>query len=537
MSTHQRSSKSGGVKKDKPVKGRESTRHRHHGDLKYTLQRTKSINNKNEQSVAKKHKHDNENSPAVPAGATPQKTESKAQDRNQQARAAFKHKRNVPAPRFAALVHGNAFEGVSAAFAFADCFFLAVLMDCKAKLAAYEGVGEKECSEERVCIFKVLNVGFLLVSTVEFFLRISVTKAGVLKDTGFLLNSVLTWFFGWLLVLLDYAMGGNDKIFWLTSLRVFRIVHVMRAVKLVGRNQYLKEVWLLIRGFHASIRTLVCSTLLLSVTIYVFAVVGTSLIGHSNKSSWTDQESLLRAERFDSLFTSILTLIRLLFADDSFDIMEAVSKEWPRSNIYFATFIGIAVFVVSNLIVAVIVEHALSITASDEEDVAHEKIQEKHKLMGRLADIFQELDRDGTGFVTFEEFVTSFHCEQMKYMLQSLDFDEKDLIDLFKTLDDDNAGCLNLDEFLVRMGRLSEEPCAKDFLSLMKLAQSCVDLAKLVAADDEANAPAAITDASGSQTEVKMGQLSGEVSLLNLQLKTLKPKWIDRMAHYRGSGS
>jgi len=421
------------------------------------------------------------------------------------------------------------FEAVVTVLACIHCIMLAFWMNCRSKQPPNFDA-EEACSETAQKVWMAITLMFLALAVVEWCLRLYAFGVSSFRDMAFLMDSATIWGFGVVMYLI-VVIAGNDEIAWLQSLQVFRILRVMRNVKIVGQNKYFKGIWLLIRGMVASIRTLVCSAILIAVTIYCFAVVGTGIIGHANKTSWTDRSAVVYAERFDSLFTSILTLIRILFSDGSFDIMLAIGEEFWAIHIYFMLFIGIAVFVVTNLIVAVIVENALHITASDEEFRAHEKQLAKQQLMERLIDIFQELDKDDSGFITFEEFINSFKVEQMKYMLQSLDFDEKDLIELFKTLDDENVGCLNLDEFMIRMGRLTEDPTAKDFLSLQKLAQSCMDLAKIVAADQKAttgNTETAWYEESG----LKILKLSAEMDDLNTTLVQLKPRWVDRMNNY-----
>jgi hypothetical protein len=93
--------------------------------------------------------------------------------------------------------------------------------------------------------------------------------------------------------------------------------------------------------------------------------------------------------------------------------------------------------------------------------------------MSGLTDLFSQLDSDGSGSITFEEFLMALKFEKLKVMLQSLDYDEKDLIGLFKLMDDEGEGQLGLSEFMYGMSRLQGEPRAKDFLALMNMSEQC----------------------------------------------------------------
>lgn len=60
--------------------------------------------------------------------------------------------------------------------------------------------------------------------------------------------------------------------------------------------------------------------------------------------------------------------------------------------------------VLFNLVTAVIVEHAFEAAKQDEEMVANQKKEEKTRTLVDLEGLFRELDEDGSGELSREEF-------------------------------------------------------------------------------------------------------------------------------------
>ena len=73
--------------------------------------------------------------------------------------------------------------------------------------------------------------------------------------------------------------------------------------------------------------SLISSTILFCVTIYSFSLLFVALIGMRPKDEWPDQETLIYSERFESVYASLHTLIRIFAADDAFGIIWPLVKD------------------------------------------------------------------------------------------------------------------------------------------------------------------------------------------------------------------
>merc|ERR1711972_688934 len=70
----------------------------------------------------------------------------------------------------------------------------------------------------------------------------------------------------------------------------------------------------------------------------------------------------------------------------------------------FLLFIIFTIFAVVNIVTGVFVESTLQSNTKDREVVVHEEMQEKKEYLQNMADIFEEMDEDGKGTISMDEF-------------------------------------------------------------------------------------------------------------------------------------
>jgi len=76
------------------------------------------------------------------------------------------------------------------------------------------------------------------------------------------------------------------------------------------------------------------------------------------------------------------------------------------------------------------------------------QLAQEKKDLKHLKNLFQELDGDGSGLVSVEEFEASFDIPSCKAKLGSFGFSEQQLKKLFRILDADGEGELSIKEFV-----------------------------------------------------------------------------------------
>lgn len=155
-------------------------------------------------------------------------------------------------------------------------------------------------------------------------------------------------------------------------LQVLRALRVLRVFRLITLAPSLKRVVGALIGALPGMGSIV---LLLSLVIYVFAVMATHLYGAS------------MPDKFGSLGISIFTLFQLVTLDGwSGEIVRPAMEQHPYAWVFFITFILVTSFTVFNLFIGVVVN------AMQAEHEA-EQVEKTGRPPVSMDDLMQELKR------------------------------------------------------------------------------------------------------------------------------------------------
>lgn len=317
--------------------------------------------------------------------------------------------------------------------------------------------------------FNVLEHIFVLFFFVEWCLRMIAFGWTWVFELNNFMDTVLVFFTGILLKWVLEPLGvdiGQYRMF--TVLRALRLVRLVRSVRL---EESFKELWILIHGLLTCLRPLCWVLVIFYIILYVFGVLATELIGYSD--AWedaSDDDSEYIQSLFGDLMRSTFTMFQLTTLDTYFNnIIRPVMKRQPHLGMFFIGFVLLTVFVFWNLITAVIVETAFAISKQDQESIAKEVQNEKKDELKSLADIFLEIDKDGSGDLNKQEFFGALNNPKIRNLISLLELSRKDLQDTWEILDmADQDGKLTIKEFTNGMRRMKGAASAKDIIDVCK---------------------------------------------------------------------
>ena len=118
--------------------------------------------------------------------------------------------------------------------------------------------------------------------------------------------------------------------------------------------------------------------LLLSLAVYVYAVLGYHLFGAVDPARWGD------------LGTAVRTLFEALTLEGWLEFQAAVIGQVPLAWLFFGSYILIAVFIVVNLFIAVILNNLEAVKAEHAAEEMHEPDADE-ALLRRVEAIRSEL--------------------------------------------------------------------------------------------------------------------------------------------------
>jgi len=171
------------------------------------------------------------------------------------------------------------------------------------------------------------------------------------------------------------------------------------------------------------------------------------------ESLFADCEQCVRAT--STVMHANLLLFKTVIAGDSWGLIAVpVIENNPATAIIFMGSLLTLVFGVLNLIVAVIVDTFAEARQRDVLNLAEEMEDNVAADQKFLESIFQRIDADGSGQVTFEELLEGARRDpQFQSRLRVMDIDEADLQQLFEMIDVHGEGEIAPSEFIAPLTR------------------------------------------------------------------------------------
>ena len=242
--------------------------------------------------------------------------------------------------------------------------------------AAVLGMGTSPALQQRYdVLFNIVNWGALAIFIIEMLLKMLATKptfTGYFKD-------------GWNIfdfIIIAAALVPATGNFVLIA-RMARLLRVLHLVSVIG------ELRVVVDALVRSIPNVFHVITLLSIIIYIYAILGYEIFGESDPDNW------------GSLGTSLLTLFNIITLEGWIDIAEAAYEHHPMAWIYFVSFITVETFIVINLFIAIIVN-------SLEQEEKEQRKDDQAESLAKHEDIMREIQETRSALKQLEKRIDNY---------------------------------------------------------------------------------------------------------------------------------
>lgn len=233
-------------------------------------------------------------------------------------------------------------------------------------------------------------------------------------------------------------------------LRCFRAGRVVKLAPFIKTNPFFKELRLMIYGTFACLRGLLWASVMLVSIMYLFGMVFMGAATTYLKDAESgDKTARLLVKWYGSLPITLRTLFRVISGGaDWFDASEGLWRVHVLYGILFTAFIHLMVFGVLNVLVGVFVDSAMATASMDAEILAREAEIERQVLLERATVVLTNIDADGSGTVTWEEFEANLSDPELVEFLDAMNINAQETQDLFDMVDSDGSGHVDINEFM-----------------------------------------------------------------------------------------
>merc|ERR1712136_167762 len=188
---------------------------------------------------------------------------------------------------------------------------------------------------------------------------------------------------------------------------------------------------------------------------YLFAVVflnfATTYVGTRPNQ---DENFEMGTTFFSSMGMTLLTLIMSILGGVSWWDVEKVFLEIsPFCAVLLVLYVALMMLALLNIVTGIFVNDSIEVAQSDRDIRTFTELSRKRHCMEELQSIFHEIDHDGSGTITYDEFKSAISKDEVHALFETLGLGISDDLKIFKALDIDGNSHLEIEEFV--MGCLS----------------------------------------------------------------------------------
>lgn len=254
---------------------------------------------------------------------------------------------------------------------------------------------------------------------------------------------------------LVYISDGSGS---LSALRVLRVLRVARVLRLL---RFFRPLWLLVIGAVDAMRALLWAWVLISILIYIFAILLTRTVGFPHKEADAEIDRY-----FGNILYSSFTLFQVMTLEGWPTVARKAMEFEPWTWMVFVAFLLITTFSIMNMIVSVIVDSTLE--AALDQKLQAMRDQEYHTSMAtvKVDEVFRRADGNGDGHITKEELMQALLKPDVRLYLREVGIDITNAEFIFDVVDYDGSGKLEYKEFAMALVKARGEAKAQDVLAL-----------------------------------------------------------------------
>jgi len=227
-----------------------------------------------------------------------------------------------------------------------------------------------------------------------------------------------------------------------SMLRMMRVIRIFRVVRVVRLLKFFRPLRVLVSSIQATLKSLLSAVILLSLIMYIFAVVFTQSAADASGSGELDAH-------FGSLRRSVLTLLMSISNGISWQIVfEPLAERHWAYGICFVAYVTFCTFAVLNVMTGQFCQSAIETVKKDDEIMYSEHLANTEFYGRKLKTLFSSIVEDSEGGFTLETFEQHLQDDRVAAYFHSLDITTRDAWKLFRLLNRDGDKVIAMDEFI-----------------------------------------------------------------------------------------
>jgi len=272
--------------------------------------------------------------------------------------------------------------------------------------------------------------------------------------------------FGWTDVLVSVTDTGSGGLRLASSLRLFRLLRVVRSIQGV---KVLAGLWVVIQGLLDSYRTVLWVAFALWVFIFCF---GAALCVLGGQDRFAFEFWYLGHTYVGSVLRAMLTMLQVATFDRwAADVARPLFHVAPMATPVLFLCIFVVSFGTLNILVAVMVERISVITADRRTHADQARVRMEAYMLESMVEDLHANDKDGSGDISQKEFKKIIRIPALVKKLGLLGITVEEAESLFEIMDVNHSGTVTPEEFIAGLQKVKGQAKGQDMVQLICYAQ------------------------------------------------------------------
>jgi len=253
--------------------------------------------------------------------------------------------------------------------------------------------------------------------------------------------------------------SGNSFSQSASMAKVVKMLRIARLMRILRMVRFLAPIRIMATMIVGSMVSLLWLFILIFAVMYVFAIVLTQGATDSLRPANNSPLSSNRAGKIKGSFGDVPVSMYTLFMSMTGGVSwgEPGKAAEDLGWVYFCIFLFFMFFTtfsVLNIVTGVFVDGAIQHANSDRSLQAQKALEIKEQYAQALMELLDEIDTDGSGFISREEWDEAIKDDHIVALMEGLQIDARSTETLFQVLDTQNTSYVEIREFVDGMMRL-----------------------------------------------------------------------------------
>jgi len=255
-------------------------------------------------------------------------------------------------------------------------------------------------------------------------------------------------------------------------LRMLRLMKMLKLLRMVRLLRMFRELRLILGSIFACVTSMLWTGVLILAITYLFGIAFIQACTAYLQLPDDNIDPRVRAsieEFWSSAPRSILSLYMASLGGTDWDLMAEPLWHVGFGGAYyflFLIYIAVFTFVVMNVISSIFLESILSMADNDHQLNMEKQMALKAYHIHNLQKLFDLIDDDKSGEISYDEFMAHAHSPQMQAFTASLQIDISDASSFFLDISDRGKRLVDMDTFVVGCIKLKGPAKSVDVVDL-----------------------------------------------------------------------